>query len=482
MRIAAVHIPFFAIVAHRRRDRDVRNRPLLLVDATGRGGKPVVVARSPEAVRLGVLPGAPAASAAAGCPDAILRPIDLPYCRAEHERVRAALFDAIPEIEDESLGSWCFPTAGLERLLGPDATLAADVRRRVHAAGYASRVAVASARFVALAVARFGTANERVVAPGAEAAAIARFPLRALPIEADTLRSLSVLGARTLGEFARLPEAGVRSRFGDAGARAHALARGIDAAPPIARPEVPDAEVAHEFDPPTEALDEALFHLRMLCDRLTVELERRGLACAEVLAELHLDGAEAVEIAARPTRPTLSARMLWTLLRLQMERVTLDGPLVVARLAATGTATARAVQRDLFHSRRDSDRLEAAIARLIARFGKDAATTPVALDTHRPEARVAWRPYRVEEPNTRRGPGDDEMASLRVCRLLAEPRPISMPAQRIAAMSHAERLDGDWWETEFSREYRIARFEDGRVALLYRDLLLDEWFLQGEFD
>ncbi|MBK6426450.1 MAG: hypothetical protein IPF82_09735 [Blastocatellia bacterium] len=126
MRIAAVHIPFFAIVAHRRRDRDLRNRPLLLVDATGRGGKPVVVARSPEAVRLGVLPGAPAASAAAGCPDAILCPIDLPYCRAEHERVRAALFDAIPEIEDESLGSWCFPTAGPRTAARPRR----DARRR----------------------------------------------------------------------------------------------------------------------------------------------------------------------------------------------------------------------------------------------------------------------------------------------------------------------------------------------------------------
>ena len=155
---------------------------------------------------------------------------------------------------------------------------------------------------------------------------------------------------------------------------------------------------------------------------------------------------------------------------------------MVARLAATGTAVARAVQRDLFHSRRDSDRLEAAVARLIARFGKDAAVTPVAVDTHRPEARVAWRPYRVEEPAARRVPCDDDIPGLRVCRLLTEPQPIAMAAQRIASMSHPERLDGDWWESEFSREYRIARMDDGRVVLLYHDLLLDQWFLQGEFD
>jgi len=74
------------------------------------------------------------------------------------------------------------------------------------------------------------------------------------------------------------------------------------------------------------------------------------------------------------------------------------------------------------------------------------------------------------------------MVGLRVCRLLAELRPIAMAAERIAAISHPERLDGDWWESEFSREYRIARYDDGRVELLYRDLLLDRLFVQGEFD
>lgn len=495
MRFAAVHIPFFAVVAHRRRDRDARRRPLVLVDRRDVARRAIVVARSPEAAVHGVVAGMSATAAAAGCPQALVRPIDLAWCRAEHERIRSAILSVAPQVEDESLGSWCFVTAGLGGLYPNEAKLAVEVRRRVLVSGYASRVAVAAGRFTAVSMARFGRDETRVVPAGREAGALSRLPAAAAPLDTETRRALAALGVRTLGDFAELPDTGVRARFGVEAERAHCMARGLDPTPLAARPTESVVEAFFEFETPTSSLDEALFRLRVLCDRVMDQLAERGLACAEVLVDLLLDGAEPLGVRVRPSRPTLASRTLWTLIRLKLDRVETEAEVKAIRLAAVDTARAQAVQRDLFLVRRDTDRLEAAVARLVARFGEAAIVSPVAIDAHRPEGRLVWRPYRIEDDSRIKRPVLNER-DLQVCRFEPLPRPLT-PLRRfgriigfrdgrrslsISAISHPERLDGEWWEQEFSREYRVVRAKDGVTVLVFRDLALDAWFLQGEFD
>ena len=118
MRVVAVHVPHFAVVAHRRRDPVLRRRPVALVA----GERDAVVACSPDAARRGIAPGMSAAAAEAACASAALVALDAAYCRDEHARVGTALLTVAPAVEDaegaedELFGSWCFRAEGLSRL------------------------------------------------------------------------------------------------------------------------------------------------------------------------------------------------------------------------------------------------------------------------------------------------------------------------------------------------------------------------------
>lgn len=44
-----------------------------------------------------------------------------------------------------------------------------------------------------------------------------------------------------------------------------------------------------------------------------------------------------------------------------------------------------------------------------------------------------------------------------------------------------ERIQGHWWDAPCARDYYMAQREDGLRLWIYRDLALDQWFVQGVF-
>ena len=492
MRVVAVHVPHFAVVAHRRRDPVLRRRPVALVA----GERAAVIVCSPDAARRGIAPGMSPAAAEAACAGAALVALDAAYCRDEHARVGTALLAVAPALEDaedEPFGSWCFRAEGLSRLHPTEPRLAAATRGVVLGAGYAARVAIAGGRFPALVAARYGRAETACVPEGRDAEMLAPLPLDAVPLGDAARRRLRMLGATTLGDLARLPEEGVRARFGAEGAHAHRLARGLDPSPLAPRGAPALVEATAAIDPPAEALDIALFHLRALCNRVVSELDGLGRACAEAALELGVHRADPAEVAVRLARPTLSARALWTLLRLRLERIALDGPVASLRLAVVDAPPARAEQRALFRAVRDDEQLEAAVERLRARFGAGAAVSPLALEVHRPEARVVWHDFRLDGP-----PGaTDEPRDVCVLRLVSPPEPLAAEERdgrvvcfsgtglrcQVAQISQPHRLSGEWWGgDEFARDYYIVLASSGRLLWVFRSHDGDSWFVHGEFD
>jgi protein ImuB len=491
MRVIAVFVPNFVVVAHRRRDADLRRRPLALVA----GGRAAVVACSPDAAREGITAGMSRAAAEAACAEAAVVPLDAAYCRSEHGRVRETLLAIAPEVEDEALGCWCFQTDGLERLHGPEPRLVATTSSRVRETGYAARVVAAHGRVPAVAAARYGRNATACVPEGEEARLLAPFPVEAAPLDETARRRLRMLGVRTLGDLARLPEDGVAARFGEAGAHAHRLARGLDPAPLASRAAPPVAETTEALDAPAESLDEILFRVRALAERLLDDLAARGLACWEVLLVMTLEGASDAEVALRMTRPTLSPRALWTLLRLRLERVELAAPVRALRLAAVDAPPARAGQLELFRARRDTEQLEAAVERLRARFGPEGAVSPLYVEVHRPEARVAWRRFEIADPPPDGGRID--LPEGRVLRIVDPPAPLRLEEEtgrvvcftgtglrcQVARISQPYRLSGEWWtENEYARDYYVVLASDGRLLWVFRTLERGEWFVHGEFD
>jgi protein ImuB len=79
---------------------------------------------------------------------------------------------------------------------------------------------------------------------GASAAFLAPLPVQALQ-DPEVTALLLRLGVRTLGELATLGAARLRERFGEHGARLHALAAGRT---PVRRAAPPDPELAAEVE------------------------------------------------------------------------------------------------------------------------------------------------------------------------------------------------------------------------------------------
>jgi protein ImuB len=144
---------------------------------------------------------------------------------------------------------------------------------------------------------------------------------------------------------------------------------------------------------------------------------------------------------------------------------------------------------------RDPAALDAALERLRAELGADAVVKPVANDEHRPERTGSWTTEEGEE-------GSRSLASLGTTdaprspprstvdfpcssRMLESPEPVEVertPSGAPAAMwwregriairrAHGpERLSGDWWKDDFSRDYWRCEAEQDAEFLIYRDL------------
>jgi hypothetical protein len=49
----------------------------------------------------------------------------------------------------------------------------------------------------------------------------------------------------------------------------------------------------------------------------------------------------------------------------------------------------------------------------------------------------------------------------------------------VSAVQDRWRLDDEWWrERPISRLYHTLMLEDGTLVVVYRDLLVDEWYMQ----
>ncbi|MFD5225869.1 DNA polymerase Y family protein [Microbacterium sp. NPDC058342] len=180
---------------------------------------------------------------------------------------------------------------GISRYHGGEERAAEALRAVLGEAGYAeTRVGVADGMFTAeLAARAAGAGGESpgwaVIPPGEAAAFLAPLPLQVLdePELADLLRRL---GISTLGEFAGLGVTAVRERFGEHGARLHALARGADSRPPTPRP--PDPQLAREagFETPLGQSDQIAFAVRQTADAVLLALADASVVCTEVRIDL----------------------------------------------------------------------------------------------------------------------------------------------------------------------------------------------------
>lgn len=361
--IACLSVSYFAATVERRDNGDLAQTPLVV------GGQPweprPLFGYSREAAQRGVKPGMSLRLAHVLSPHSHFIPAALPRYQGAAGEIVDVLTDFTHLVEPENLwqpperaqpylaATRCLPAhyyVDLESLPLREATpLAREIGRTVrHKTLLAPSVGLATDRFTAQVAATLGRPNHlRPVEPETEHDFLARQSISFLPLPKENARRLRLLGIRTLGQFAALPQNAVQEQFGADALPLHRLARGqapqrasLQAAPP-------DLQLTRHFEPP---LGDGLIVrnvLEQMATALAARLQADHRAAGSLTLTLETEAGEHEErlLLRQPTAHT--GRLLQHLLTLQ-EQLAPDAPIIALALSAGELAPWTAQQLSLF--------------------------------------------------------------------------------------------------------------------------------------
>ena len=490
-RFACVWVEAFAAAAAERCEPALRERPLAVVSGTPPATR--VVEANAAAREHGVRPGLPDAEAGARCPGLQRRPVCADAIASARQALLGACLAVSPRIEDAEPGLVFVDVDGLDRLLGPEAAIAAALVRHARTVGLHARIGIATTRTRARVAARVGP-TIHVLAAGQEAAAVAPVSLAELPLHADVCATLARWGIETVGALAALARHGLATRLGAAGLAAHDLACGRDSIP--FRPYVPPPfwEEAQGVEWEIHELHVLTTLLERVLDRLCARLVSAHLWTDAVDVRLGLaDGSHDTRTVSLAC-PMDAAPPILALLALDLARRPPRAAVIAAAVSAhvlVRRAAAGGLWQPAVPAVRD---LATALARLAALVGTDNVGTPVVCDSHRPDA-VTLAPF---DPPADATVGSDASEVGLVLRRLRPPRRVDVDTEgerpvrvrgavggerRITASAGPWRVSGEWWDAaRWARDEWDAALADGTVCRLAYEPLRAEWFLDGVYD
>jgi DNA polymerase-4 len=294
-------VPGFWVAVEEVRRPEIRSQPIILCGPPQKQG--VVHEASFAALQRGITPGMTLSQARQLCPESIVLLPDLPSYEVAWEAVCETLRRFTPAVEPVEMGQAASDLAGCERLWGTPREIAHAVSEEVRQqTGILPWLGIASNRLVA----QLASTAEGItlIEPGRERAFLSDLPLALLPgIDARLALTFQVLGLRTIGQFAALPSASVKARFGAAGERLHALACGVDRRPVVPPPTRPSITVRRICDEGT--IEEAIELLRSIAEECASELQSAGLAGTVVELTCEWDTAGSVQVLGTRQRPSV---------------------------------------------------------------------------------------------------------------------------------------------------------------------------------
>jgi hypothetical protein len=255
------------------------------------------------------------------------------------------------------------------------------------------------------------------------------------------------------------------------------------------------------------------FVVNRLAGTVCAELQSWGEGARGMTLALALTDRTTIERRVRSSRETAN-RTTWTrLLRAELERLVLRGAVSGLSLRVDAVGEVETPQGDLFDRGLQTARaVEEALTRLL----DDGQATVVGLTTSvhpRPEQRAQWqsRPLadvlREERPDGRMlGRPDARRSAALALQLVPAPRPVAVKAmpRRDHCAPAAYRARGrDQTPTDvalltavgpdrisggaeigepYARDYFQCVTADGRLVLLYHDVIAEQWYLHGWWD
>lgn len=376
---------FYAAVEQRDRP-ELRGRPVIVGGASGRG---VVAAASYEARPFGVRSAMPTVQARALCPEAVIVPGDMAKYRRVSAQIRAVFESVSPLVEPLSLDEAFIDVTASVRLLGPPLAIGRLVKERVRAAtALAVSVGIGPGKMVAKIASDLSKPDGLLAVEPDEV----REFLRPLPagrlwgVGPVTEAALRGAGIVTIGDLAGADAAVLRRHVGAACEALQQLATGEDVrvveADRDAKSYGEESTFAGDVRDDRTVREAIIAHGEAVARRL----RRDGVRARTVVVKIKLAerlGAGKYRLLTRQAplaAPTDDGAALTAVALALWDRHRPRRAVRLIGVTATGIEGAGEPQLVLFDDPRRAARarLNAALDRIVARFGEDSIGRAVA--------------------------------------------------------------------------------------------------------
>jgi protein ImuB len=283
----------------------------------------------------------------------------------------------------------------------------------------------------------------------------------ALPIGAlEPSESLRLIfqdwGLKTVGDFLRLPRAGVVERLGPEAQEMLRRVSGRHKRPLRLVRTPPEYAEAFDFEYEVETAEPLLFLLRRFLGDLTVRLREAGRVAGQMTLSIPLNDGSRHERTFCIPAPTAEVEVLFRILHTHVETLQLTQRPVGVRLQLEDMPPTGDQLRLFESALRDPNRFGETLARLKALAGNDGVGVPQPEDTHEPDRFV----LRDNFPARPASPGGTVRGlPLRRCRpaetgrvSVQNGRPVSLAfpsaSGEITRSSGPFRMSGHWWDAQ----------------------------------
>jgi protein ImuB len=217
-----------------------------------------------------------------------------------------------------------------------------------------------------------GLSKALIVKPGNEKGFLRDLPVGFLPMSEEMRRRLSLLGIKTMGEFASLPAQAVVAQFGREGRLAHRLACGKDDRKIVPWHKELALEASEEFDSPIENMGILLEEAKGLVGGLFGQLHASFRMCQKVTVTLSFDNGSSRERSIAFHDPTSSRQKIELHIAQLLESFEYPYGVSSLGLSLRGICPENGRQLQLFQAQGGMDgELDQTIQGLVFKYGSD---------------------------------------------------------------------------------------------------------------
>ena len=389
--------------------------------------------------------------------------------------------------------------SGIAHLFGGELPLIRRLQRELIATRLEVRIAIGDSVGTAWAAAHYWAGAENpLVIPCGQFDILFDLPLEGLRLGESVVQRLHRLGIRTIRQILSLNRSSLPSRFGGEINLRLDQFLGEQAEPIVHCRPVPKFQAEHFFEDgitQPEIIDK---WWSMLLERLVgllqeLQMGTRHLQCAFITEQRSQH-----DITIRLCEAVADARHIGDLLRLKIERLRFDAPLIGIRMEALETSVSEQPQQELFasRSRNLAHQLCSLLNRLSSRLGHQAVVRPRLLPEAVPERAYEYIPVTEKSfPATTRInhallPLDrptclfPQPQSVEVIAVVPNGPPSVLFVNNvrcdIVQSWGPERIESGWWQGPYvRRDYYQVETTEGRRFWLFRRLQDQRWFLHG---